>query len=108
MALPRPVLVLMVRVLRHSSPSRGSILTAQNASQVGDLSETQAHPKKSTSRALSTAKDIWSFTEMLLKRLPDAVDINPAKIAFGIVKVVLQIKDVGRYSSHHCLTNYGY
>ena len=45
---------------------------------------------------------------MLLKRLPDAVDINPAKIAFGIVKIVLQIKDVGRYSSHHCLTNYGY
>jgi hypothetical protein len=31
---------------------------------------------------------------MLLKRLPDAVDINPAKIAVGIVKIVLQIKDV--------------
>ena len=45
---------------------------------------------------------------MLLKRLPDAVHINPAEIAFGIVKIVLQIKDVGRYSSHHCLTNYGY
>jgi hypothetical protein len=42
---------------------------------------------------------------MLLKRLPDAVDANPAKIAFGIVKIVLQIKDVGRYSSYHCLTN---
>jgi hypothetical protein len=45
---------------------------------------------------------------MLLKRLPDAVDANPAKIAFGIVKIVLQIKDVRRYSSHHRLTNYGY
>ena len=45
---------------------------------------------------------------MLLKRLPDALDTNPAKIAFGIVKIVLQIKDVGRYSSHHCLTNYRY
>jgi hypothetical protein len=43
----------------------------------------------------------WSFTEMLLKRLPDAVDANPAKIAFGIVKIVLQIKDVRRCSSHH-------
>ena len=43
---------------------------------------------------------------MLLKRLPDAVDANPAKIAFGIVKIVLQIKYVGYYSSHHCLTNY--
>ena len=45
---------------------------------------------------------------MLLKRLPDALDTNPAKIAFGIVKIVLEIKDVGRYSPHHCLTNYRY
>ena len=45
---------------------------------------------------------------MLLKRLPAAVDSNPAKVAFGIVKIVLQIKDVGRYSSHHFLTNCGY
>ena len=45
---------------------------------------------------------------MLLKRLPDAVDVNPAKIAFGIVKIVLQINDVRRYSSHHCLTNNGH
>jgi hypothetical protein len=36
------------------------------------------------------------------------VDINPAKIAFGIVKIVLQIKDVSCYSSYHCLTNYEY
>ena len=85
---------------RHSSPNRGCILTAYNASQgtAGDLSETQADPEKSTSRARLTAKDIaglaWSFTEMLLKRLPDAIDIHPAKIAAGIVKIVLQIKDV--------------
>ena len=62
-----------------------------------------------TNRALSTVKDIsvvaWSFTEMLLKRLPDAVDANPAKMAFGIVKIVLQIKDVRRCSSHRYLTD---
>jgi len=45
---------------------------------------------------------------MLLKRLPDAVDTNPAKIAFGIVRIVLQIKDVRRYSSHRFLADYGY
>ena len=45
---------------------------------------------------------------MLLKRLPDALDTNPVKIAFGIVKIVLQIKDVGCYSLYHRLTNYGY
>jgi len=36
----------------------------------------------------------FSFTTMLLKRLPDVVDLNPAKITFGIAKVVLQIRDV--------------
>ena len=75
---------------------------------MGDLSETQAHPEKSTSRALSTAKDIWSFTETLLKKLPNALDTNPAKIAFGIVQIFLEIKDVGHYSAHRGLTNYGY
>ena len=56
-----------------------------------------------------SSKDIavvaWSFTEMLLKRLPDAVDTNPAKMALGIVKIVLQIKDVRCCSSHRCLTD---
>jgi hypothetical protein len=45
---------------------------------------------------------------MVLKRLPDAVDTNPAKIAVGIVKIILQIKDVRRRSSRRCLTKYGY
>ena len=45
---------------------------------------------------------------MLLKRLPDAVDTNPAKIAVGIVKIVLQIKDVRRRSLYRCLTDNGY
>ena len=45
---------------------------------------------------------------MLLKKLPDAVDANPAKIAVGIVKIVLQIKDVRRRSSYRCLTDNGY
>ena len=45
---------------------------------------------------------------MLLKRLPAAVDSNPVKVAFGIIKIVLQIKYVSRYSLHHCLTNCGY
>ena len=45
---------------------------------------------------------------MLLKRLPDVVDPNPVKIAFDIVKIVLQIKDVRHCSPHCCLTDYGY
>ncbi|KDR66484.1 hypothetical protein GALMADRAFT_80797 [Galerina marginata CBS 339.88] len=34
--------------------------------------------------------------------------MNPVKIAAGIVKIVLQIKDVRHYSSHLCPTNDGY
>jgi len=49
-----------------------------------------------------------SFTTMLLKRLPDAVDTNPVKMAFGIIKIVLQIKDVRRRFSHRSLTDYSY
>ncbi|KAF9475687.1 hypothetical protein BDN70DRAFT_813655 [Pholiota conissans] len=44
---------------------------------------------------------------MLLKRLPDAVDANPAKVAVGIVKIILQIKDVRLYFGHRRLTNSG-
>lgn len=45
---------------------------------------------------------------MLVKRLPDVVDTNPAKIVLGIVKIVLEITDVRRYSSHRYLTDYAY
>lgn len=58
----------------------------------------QPNPAKPTSSARSAVNDYaavaFSFTTMLLKRLPDVVDLNPAKIAFGIAKVVLQIRDV--------------
>jgi len=36
----------------------------------------------------------WSLTQMLLKKAPDAVDVNPVKIAFGLAKIVLQLKEV--------------
>ena len=45
---------------------------------------------------------------MLLKRLPAVVDTNPAKIVLGIVKMVLEIKDVRRCSSNRCQADCGY
>jgi len=45
---------------------------------------------------------------MLLKRLPNVVDTNPAKIVLGIVKMVLEIKDVRCCSSNRCQTDCGY
>jgi hypothetical protein len=74
---------------------------------IGNLSETQP-----TSSVRLTVKDYaavaLSFTTMFLKRLPDAMGTNPAKTVFGIAKIVLQIKDVRRCSSHRCLTDYAY
>ena len=45
---------------------------------------------------------------MLLKKAPDVVDGNPVKVAFGIAKIILQIKDVCHCSSHWCPTNSAY
>ena len=107
MALLRSLLPnLTVRVL--ISESRLHINASPGT--VGNLSETQANPEKPISSARATVKDYaavaLSFTTMLLKRLPDAVDTNPVKVAFGIAKIVLQIKDVRRGSSYLCLADY--
>ena len=46
-----------------------------------------------------------SFTQMLLKKAPDVVDGNPVKAAFGIAKIILQIKEVCHCSLQWCPTN---
>jgi hypothetical protein len=50
----------------------------------------------------------FRFTTTLLKKLPAVVDTNPAKIVLGILKIVLEIKEVRRWSSHRCLADYAY
>jgi len=44
-----------------------------------------------------------SFTQMLLK---NAIGSNPVKVAFSIAKIILQIKDVHKHSSHWPLTDH--
>ena len=44
---------------------------------------------------------------MLLKKLPDAVDTNPAKAVLGAIRIVLQIKDVCSCLYCHCLADSG-
>jgi hypothetical protein len=43
---------------------------------------------------------VGSFTQMLLKKLPSALDANPVKMAFGIATIILSIKEVRLHSSH--------
>ena len=55
-----------------------------------------------SSGALAVAKDLglvtWRFTQTLLRRLPDVADENPVKVALGIAKLILEIKDVRHLS----------
>jgi len=63
-----------------------------------------------SSSYLSVAKDYASvtrsFTEMLLKKLPAALDPNPVKVAFSIAKIILEIKEVRQHSSHRPPTDH--
>jgi len=72
-----------------------------------NFSETATKQETPKSAHLSTAKDILgaasSFTQMLLKKVPDVVGANPVKVAFGIAKIILQIKEVCHCPSHCCL-----
>ena len=91
---------LMVRILPYPSLHRNCILLAYEVSQeaVGTVPETATNAAEPTRSTLKTAKDYigvgWSLVQMLLKKTPDAVDINPVKIAFGLAKIVLQLKEV--------------
>ncbi|KAF9472429.1 hypothetical protein BDN70DRAFT_887004 [Pholiota conissans] len=67
--------------------STGSVF---HHSEIKDGPEKHSHTQSTVETFAGAA---LSFTTMLLKRLPDAVDANPAKVAVGIVKIILQIKD---------------
>jgi len=72
-----------------------------------NLCETATEQGTLKSAHLSTVKDILgvasSFTQMLLKKVPDVMDGNPVKVAFGIAKIILQIKEVCHCPPHWCL-----
>ena len=93
---------LMVCTPPYPSLRHTCVLLAYQVSQegVGTVPETATNPAKSTPSTLEKAKDYigvgWSLAQMLLKKTPDAVDTNPVKIAFGLAKIVLQLKDVRR------------
>jgi len=44
------------------------------------------------------------FTQTLLKRVPECVDVNPVKVAFAIAKVIIDIKCV---SGRLCISSTG-
>ena len=69
-----------------------------------DVTKTADSPAPS---ALKSAKVIgavaWRFTQTLLKRIPDVVDENPVKVAFGIAKLILELSEVRRNYFHRAV-----
>jgi hypothetical protein len=53
-----------------------------------------------TDRIKDGAGVAWSFTQLLLKKAPVAVDTNPVKIVFGIAQIALELKKVRALSQH--------
>ncbi|TEB18876.1 WD40 repeat-like protein [Coprinellus micaceus] len=51
-------------------------------------------PSQTSSTFKDVAKVSLNFTQTLLKKLPDVLDGNPVKIALGLVKMGIEIKDV--------------
>ena len=110
----------LTKLFRRGTPSRSSSPQPSASTLRGDVSssqgtinnliETPVEQGTPKSAYLSTAKDILgvasSFTQMLLKKAPDVVDGNPVKVAFGIAKTILQIKDVCHCSSCWCPTDW--
>jgi len=93
---------LMVRILPYPSLHRNFVLLAYQFSQgaVGAVPETATNPAEPTRSTLETAEDYigvgWSLAQMLLKKIPGVVDTNPVKIAFGLAKAILELKEVRR------------
>lgn len=46
------------------------------------------------------------FTQTLVKKLSECVDTNPAKVALSIIKVIMEINDVGYYFYYLVLADY--
>jgi len=90
------------------SPSWSSVTHPSGHAAVGKVHKTATEPEALKPSVLSTTKDVFgvasSFMQMILKKVPDVVDINPVKIVFVITKIILQIKDVCGCSSHRCMT----
>jgi len=87
---------LTVRVLPHSY----TFICNSSQGTINDIFNTpteQETPKSAAKAILGVAS---SFTQRLLRKAPDLVSGNPVKTAFGIARIILQIKDVCRYSSH--------
>jgi hypothetical protein len=62
--------------------------------QATPSTNTPIPPQDLTDRIKDGSAVIWSFTQLLLKKAPIAVDTNPIKIAFGLAQIAVELKKV--------------
>ncbi|KAH6879378.1 hypothetical protein BKA70DRAFT_1576263 [Coprinopsis sp. MPI-PUGE-AT-0042] len=83
-------------------PSSSSSLAAQHtesevSSQFAGSTGNHEKPVTDPSSGFDVAKDCLnvtgSFLKLVLKKVPDAVDSNPVKVAFSLAKAVLELKE---------------
>ncbi|RXW22644.1 hypothetical protein EST38_g3197 [Candolleomyces aberdarensis] len=74
------------------STTRAEELTSKPSEAAVDSSPAAASP--TISPAKDALKVTLRFTQMLMKKLPEIVDGNPVKVALGLAKAIIQIKDV--------------
>jgi hypothetical protein len=91
----------MVRIVPYPLHLNCVLLAYQVPQEaVVTVPETATNPAEPTRSTLEKAKDYigvgWSLAQMLLKKIPDVVDTNPVKIAFGLAKIILELKEVRR------------
>jgi len=71
---------------------------------------TADNSQSTTPNAGSTVKEnlrlTGRFLQTLVTKAADVVDDNPAKVALGLVKAIVEIKNVHHRSSHRVLTDY--
>jgi len=56
--------------------------------------DSQSAPPKAVSTTKENLKVAGRFIQTLMTKLPEIVDTNPAKMALGLAKVIIEIKKV--------------
>jgi len=56
--------------------------------------DSQIAPPKTASTTKENLKVAGRFIQTLMTKLPEIVDTNPAKMALGLAKVIIEIKKV--------------
>ncbi|KAH6879365.1 hypothetical protein BKA70DRAFT_209215 [Coprinopsis sp. MPI-PUGE-AT-0042] len=103
---PSPAALASAPSTPQSIASTGSVPPSSTASLAAQHTESEATSQSGVSTGnnetpgpsgLDVAKDYLSvtgsFLQLVLKKLPDAVDSNPVKVAFSLAKAVLELKE---------------